>query len=350
MNRDIRHVEHIAGSPTLIRPGQLLSDRTSLQVAARWIEAVTETGGVLRVRLSPGVDECDLAATLRDRGHRVSPNHILVGQPLFWGGPAGRPFPATELDPPPAGGDGTTVGLLDTGLAPHPWWERAPWFREHGTDVTEVADYDGDGVPDPQAGHGTFIAGLLVKRAPGVRLRATRLLDGNGVADEAALLSALARVRADPPRVLNLSFGCHTFDDQPPLLVSEAIAALGDTAVVACAGNTATRRPFWPAALPDVVAVGAVDASERRRAPFSGHGPWVDACAQGEWLTSTYLRCEGFAGYARWSGTSFSTALVSGAIADAAKDMSPREATAHVLDPRRSQQIPDLGVLVSASR
>ncbi|MFC7583184.1 hypothetical protein ACFQYP_04855 [Nonomuraea antimicrobica] len=73
--------------------------------------------------------------------------------------------------------------------------------------------------------------------------------------------------------MLNLSFGCHTFDDRPPPLLSDAIAALADTVTVACAGNTASDRPFWPAALPGVVGVAAVDACEPRRAPTPATAP-----------------------------------------------------------------------------
>ncbi|GII91785.1 S8 family peptidase [Sinosporangium siamense] len=351
MHRDIRHVEHIPGSPTLIRTGQLIGDRRSLQVTERWVETASEADGFVRMRLSPGVDVCDLAATLSDQGHRVSPNHVLVGQPLFWGGPAGRPFPTDPIPPPSREpGEGTSVCLLDTGLAPHPWWERTSWCPADLGDIEEVADADGDGELDPQAGHGTFIAGLLVRRAPGVQLRVSRLLSSDGVADEAALLHALARMRDNPPQVVNLSLGGHTYDDRPPVLLAEAVDALPGTVVVACAGNTAGRRPFWPAALPSVVAVGAVGTAEQERAPFSAFGPWVDACAQGEWLASSYLKWGEFDGYARWSGTSFATALVTGAIADAARTMPAREAAAHVLDPHRSRQIPELGVLVPASR
>jgi subtilisin family serine protease len=95
--------------------------------------------------------------------------------------------------------------------------------------------------------------------------------------------------------------------------------------------------------------VAALDASQEHRAPFSGFGTWVDACARGDWLASSYLNAEEFAGYAAWSGTSFAAALVSGAIADAARHGPVKEAAARVLDPEATRQIPDLGVLVPAS-
>ncbi|GAA2858985.1 S8/S53 family peptidase [Streptosporangium fragile] len=349
MDADVEQVEPVPGAPALIRRGQVLTDASGAAALAPWTVAVVEVEGIHRVRLSPGVDVCDLVVTLRERGVRATPNHVLAGQPLFFGGPASRPFPTAALPAPGdgrAGADGVTVALADTGLADHPWWRKSPWFLERGHDTVEVPDSDGDGVLDPQAGHGTFIAGLIVQSAPGVRIRPIRVLNGHGVGDEAGLLRVLRRLRTAPPQVLNLSFGGHTFDDRPSPLVEAALAELAGTVTVACAGNTASDRPFWPAASPQVIAVGALDAAERAGAPFSAYGSWVDACARGEWLSSAFPEHGEFRGYARWSGTSFAAALVSGAIAAAAVDRPPREAAEHVLDPERGRRIPDLGVAV----
>ncbi|MEU9835533.1 S8/S53 family peptidase [Streptosporangium sp. NPDC048047] len=385
MDADIERVEPVPGAPALIRRDQLLTDAPGMAAVARWTTAVTEADGVFRIRLVPGVDVCDLAATVRDRGHAASPNHILVGQPLFFGGPASRPFPAPPPPPPPPGaapgggpdgpggpgndedrggipggsdrpsgpggpGGPVTVAVADTGLAAHPWWRDLPWFLERRREAAEVPDDDGDGRLDPQAGHGTFVTGLILRSAPEARVRPLRVLDGRGVGDEAGLLRALTRLRDEPPQVLNLSLGGHTYDDRPSPLLEAAMAGLPGTVAVACAGNTASDRPFWPAALPGVIAVGALDAAGRDRAPFSAHGPWVDACAPGEWLTSSFLEHGAFHGYARWSGTSFAAAVVSGAIAAATRGRTPAEAAAHVLDPERNRKISDLGVVVAGPR
>ncbi|SDK71263.1 S8 family peptidase [Nonomuraea jiangxiensis] len=324
-----------------VRAGQVLTDRSAVSAAARWTQAVSEADGVCVLHLSPGVDPCELAADLRDQGLRASPNHVLRGQPLWFGGPSSRPFPAPPIAHKPGKSrSDVIVGLLDTGVAEHPWWPGGGWYDALGPD-------EADATEGSQAGHGTFIAGLLVRRAPGVALRVRRVLDGDGLGDEATVVRALHRMRERPPQVLNLSFGCRSFDDGPPPLLADALGALPDTVAVACAGNDGSDRPFWPAALPGVVAVAALDATEEHRAPYSGHGDWVDACARGDWLTSSYLDGGEFTGYAAWSGTSFATALVAGAIADAAAGEPAKEAARRLLDGPR--QIPDLGVVFPAS-
>ncbi|WP_169950687.1 S8/S53 family peptidase [Microbispora sp. H11081] len=332
-----RLVEPLQGRPALIRPDELLT--SSPGAVARWAlaaEPLPGTGRVHRVRLPPGADVVDLTATLRDRGHPASPNHLLTGQPLFFGGPGGPPVPAAA--PPYAPGEqcDVTVAVLDTGLAPHPWL--TPWYRD---DIAETPDADGDGVRDRQAGHGTFVAGLILRHAPGVRLRVLRFLDSEGVSDEAALLRALATLRGARADIVNLSFGGHTFDDAPPLGLAEALA--GFPAVVACAGNTASPRPFWPAALPGVVAVGALDGDAR--AGFSAYGPWVDAWAPGVDLTSSFLDYGDFRGYAAWSGTSFAAAVVTGALARLCREVPPDVAVARLLGGAR--RVADLGVVVA---
>ncbi|GII54878.1 serine protease [Planotetraspora thailandica] len=346
-----RLVEHLPDRPALIRPGELLT--SSPAACSRWIDdrgglrlagpvqsrGAGPSGAVHHVRLSPGVDVLDLTASLRDKGHIASPNHVLVGQPLYFGGPGGRPSPARAVPYEPGEACDVTVGVLDTGLAPHPWL--TPWYRD---DIAETPDADRDGTLDEQAGHGTFVAGLILREAPGVRLRAIRLLDSHGVSDEAALLRTLTSLRRDPIDVLNLSFGGFTFDDQAPVGLEDALR--GFPAVVACAGNTGMSRPFWPAALPGVVAVAALD--DEARAGFSAYGPWVDACAQGVGLTSSFVEHESFHGFATWSGTSFATAIVAGRVAAHCRNMPPGEAVRHVLGGGR--RIHDLGVIVAKDR
>lgn len=369
-HRDAMVAEHLPGRPALVRRDQILVADHDLpaveDLARRWLDSREDGPGVSRVRLrAPArVDVCDLVTLLGgDTGHRrltVAPNHLVHGQPMWWTGPAGPPRPAAPQAAPsgPAGRRAVTVAVLDTGLSPHPWYAATDWYAGQREEVTEVLDADGDHALDAQAGHGTFIAGVLLRHAPHVRLRAKRVIGGDGVGDDLDVLRGLAWLaawgRAD---VVNLSIGCHTFDDRPSPLVARAVAALGRrTVVVACAGNQASDRPFWPAAMKHVIAVAALD--DGHRAWFSNFGWWVDACAPGVDVASCFVRFDGpwppvggvdpddFCGYATWSGTSFAAPAVAGRIAAlaSAEDLPAPEAAGRILDPARGRVLPDLGV------
>lgn len=358
---DITLVEPQAGRPALVRRDQMLVGRDDLpavsEAARRWLDGQEERPGAYVLRLRAGADPCGLTADLGPygRGHAVAPNHVLHAQPLWFSGPWGPPAPAAALPPPSGtGGHPVTVAVPDTGVARHPWWAGRDWYADLNGGARDVPDGDGDGRLDPAAGHGTFVAGVVLRYAPTARLGPHRVLDGDGVGDEAALLGAIADLGAGAD-VLCVSSGCHTFDDRPSPLLASAMARLpASSVVVACAGNDASDRPFWPAALKRVVAVGALDGAGRTRAKFSNHGWWVDACAPGTDVTSAFVSFNGeppFAGYARWSGTSFAAPAVAGAIADrcARSGDDARTAADLVLDPTAHGTIPGLGVPVGVA-
>ncbi|MFF0524515.1 S8 family serine peptidase [Actinomadura nitritigenes] len=373
-HRDAVMVEPVPGRRALVRRDQVLVSGRDADAAQdlvrRWCDAREDEAGATRLRLRPSakVDVCELSAQLSGGGrHRtlsVSPNHLVHGQPMWWSGPADRPRPAAPLPAPVAAGArrDVTVAILDTGLSPHPWYEDTAWFREQRDEVAEVLDADLDLELDAQAGHGTFIAGVVLRHAPTAELRALRVIGGDGVGDELDVIRALARLaawgRAD---VVNISLGCHTFDDRPSPVLARAITALGRrTVVVACAGNTASERPFWPAAMKPVIGVAALDGDDR--AWFSNYGWWVDACAPGVDVASTHVWFDGprapsggvdadrFEGYATWSGTSFAAPAVAGRIAGLAarEGLDAPSAADRVLDPACCVTLPDLGVLISS--
>jgi len=79
--------------------------------------------------------------------------------------------------------------------------------------------------------------------------------------------------------------------------------------LVAAAGNSGQRQRFYPAALPEVIAVGSVDA-QGQRSRFSTWGAHIALCAPGEAVVGV-----GRHGYQTSSGTSFAAPYVAGAAA-----------------------------------
>lgn len=168
--------------------------------------------------------------------------------------------------------------------------------------------------------HGTEVAGILISRNPGI-----------GIAPEAKLL-AISAFSTDPQNpderrstsslvakaleiaiqqkvdVLNLSFAGGS-DPVVDKLVQTAVDK--GIVVVASAGNEGPgAQPAYPAALPGVVAVTAVDKSE---SVFSkaNRGNYIDLSAPGVGVLTTAPR----GSYRIATGTSLSTAHVSGMIA-----------------------------------
>ena len=180
----------------------------------------------------------------------ATPNHVHFACPIMIG--TSRPVVGERI--PELLGEGT-VALLDTPL---------------------------------EAPHGALVAGVL--RHHGASVRPFPVLGASGFGDDLTLAAALKATR-DLPVVLVAS-GTYTFDDECPPVLSGC-----GRNVVAAAGNGGSERPWWPAALPDVVAVGASE-------PFSGHGPWVNVVVSGVDVPATVgtsqLLC---------TGTSFAAAL-----------------------------------------
>lgn len=321
---------HDPGGPaeSVVRRGELLIPAhhapTVLDGLGRWVDAVRhhERLGVARARLRASERERCVEIAW-DRGtYDVAANHVHLGSPVMYGSPVmfGTGAQAERCPPVPAPAEQhwdvpVSVGMLDTGFEPHPWFADRPWFRA----VREELDADDDSGQDRQAGHGTFVAGLVLRHAPGAVLCARRALSSLGFTDDLRIAEGL-REMAGRTEVVVVTSGCHTPDDScPPVLLS---ALTPEPVIVAAAGNHGSSRPFWPAALPGVLAVAATH-SDGTYANFSNYGDWVDTAAPGVDVTSSYVHLvPGSAddrsyGCARWSGTSFAAPQVAGSVATA---------------------------------
>jgi hypothetical protein len=307
----------------------------------------------------------EVLAALRGRG--ASPNHLFGLDRIIWNVLQAK---ATEHSLFPLPGEREPefeVGVIDTGVVlhggvPHEYLGRRVRFDPEDT---ERIVRDEAGNPVGSGGHGTFVAGVLLKEVPAsVAVRVKGVVDeSTGEVEDLAVANAIDDLAGRGIRVINLSFSGATWEDEPPKAIEQALRRLPpDAVVVTAAGNRGSRQRVFPAAIalepgrgeparPEhakVIAVGAVDTVAGAApviAGFSNYGSWVTAYADGVDVVGPYFREDfpnqvvagepRFNGYAVWSGTSFAAATVTGRIAAkmaANRDMSARAAAEAVLD------------------
>jgi serine protease AprX len=256
---------------------------------------------------------------------------------------------AIRLGQVPAGtdGDGVTVAMIDTGLAP---------TADLGARVLARVDFTPGGVGDDGYGHGTHLAGVIAGNgaasegkwrgvATRARLVSVKVARADGSTDVSVVIAGLHWVVAHADeygiRVLNLAFGTdgvQPYAMDPLDAAVERVWAAGITVVVA-AGNRGPGAATInkPADDPFVITVGAADLkqtadrSDDEIAPFSSRGPTVDGfekpdlVAPGTTIVATRAPGSTIDGlhqdaiveeaYFKGTGTSQAAAIVSGVAA-----------------------------------
>ena len=235
-------------------------------------------------------------------------------------------------------GTGVVVAVLDTGVSRrHPALAGA--LLPLGIDVLghdPLADDVGDGidenlngVTDEGHGHGTAIASLIHAVAPQAKLLPVRVIDDECNGSAFALASGIVRAVDAGAHILNLSLGAKEDNDAVESALAYALAR--GVVVVAAAGNQ--LRPSaapedeiqFPASWDRSISVAAVtDVLEATS--FTLFDEHVQLSAPGVELLTAWRDDS----YARASGTSFSTALVSGAAA-VARQIEPSFTPAEIL-------------------
>jgi subtilisin family serine protease len=261
------------GRPTLIPADPSNAVAVALATARQLDVLAVEVPSVAHALALP-------AATPPSADPRVKNQWALAAFPFASLWPCGR-------------GAGVTVAVVDTGVqAAH------PDFSGHvlpGVAILNDGPVQlGAGGTDPN-GHGTHVAGIIgaaengigiVGIAPEATILSVRVLgsDGSGLSTDIAQGITWATDHAAD--VINLSLGSDI--DSPSVDAAVGYAINHGVVVVAAAGNTneTTKLPEFPAALPEVIAVGAL-ASGGAVDTYSTRGDYVDVAAPGSEILST---------------------------------------------------------------
>ena len=291
-------------------------------------------------------------------GLSVAPDRpVQVAGGAYADGPAATVRETLGLPAASGEGAGVTVAVVDTGVLP------VPDLAGRLTTVDVSGAGDGDGY-----GHGTFVAGLVAGDgaasegryagvAPGASVLSVRVADDDGSTDLLTVLRGLHVAHAAGADVVNLSLSSYSplpYQLDPLTLALEAMWDSGAVVVVP-AGNDGpdAGTVTSPGVHPRLLTVGALDEQgtggrgDDVVADFSARGPAPQDVAKPELVAPgrsvVSLRAPGSVidgthgavaavgeHYFKGSGTSFSTAVTSGAAAVllAERDLTPDQVKA----------------------
>jgi subtilisin family serine protease len=201
-------------------------------------------------------------------------------------------------------GRGVKVAVIDTGLDfSHPLFA--------GRTAVPVFDFvDNDSQPNDElrgagSGHGTFVAGLIALAAPEAKLMPLRVFDRDGIGSSFNVARAIRFATDNGAKVINMSFGLL---EQDQLIRESLNYAYGRAYLIASAGNDNQNSIQFPAdIISRVLSVTSTTAFDIK-ASFANYHTQMYASSPGVLLYSAYPGRR----WAWWSGTSFSTALVTG--------------------------------------
>lgn len=183
-------------------------------------------------------------------------------------------------------GAGARVLVIDTGIdTAHPAFKDS-LIASRNFFVDEGTVAQPDHMTD-HLGHGTHVAGLIagVDRARGFmgvapksKVLAARVCGDNEKCTSVALAQALEWGLQQKVDVMVISLSSDDPNDFEASLFQRVLES--GVSIVAASGNNGFNQVAFPAALPGVIAVGAVDEKDRR-ARFSQFGPGLSLVAPG---------------------------------------------------------------------
>ncbi len=223
------------------------------------------------------------------------------------------------------GSPNVTVAVVDTGvwyteadIAPNMWTNTD---GTHGYNFINSTEYPFDTDSASGTYHGTGVAGVIaastnngyqIAGVAQVKIMALKALGSNGEGTSTNTSLAIRYAADHGARIINLSLGTNSTQIGPTDIELAVDYAWNKGAlVVAAAGNSGTTALDYPASLPNVVAVGAIDPTGTR-ASFSNTGTGLSLTAPG---VQIYTLDGGNLPPHQLDGTSLATPFVTGVAA-----------------------------------
>ncbi len=235
-----------------------------------------------------------------------------------------------------------SIAIMDTGIRMnHP--EFAGRILENPNEVVNGIDDDGNGLiddlygwdfvnndntPTDDHGHGTNVTGITVANGnngigyAGVdwncKLLPLKVLNSNNSGSYSDMIASIYYAINRNVNVISMSIGGSSYSQG---LYDAVLAAYNaNIPFIACMMNHNNSATYYPAAFPQVIAVGSTDPNDYRSAPFfwdpssgSNYGNHIDVVAPGNFIYGlSYASNTHYDSY--WGGTSQATPLVAGIV------------------------------------
>jgi serine protease len=279
--RDMDQAMHLAGGRTARRSASGKRFLVGLDAGFTAGEAMA------RLRALPGV-------AFAERNGRVTasqsrPGVLTPNDPFYDAQWNMRLIDAERTWGIQTGSSEVVVAVLDTGVAFEDFgpFRKAPDWG--GTRFVAGFDFvNGDSHPNDDEFHGTHVASTIAEAtnnrtgmsglAFGCAIMPVKVLDDEGNGTFFDVSEGVDFAVRNGAKVINMSLGGP--DNSVALRQAVDRAVQAGVTVVAAAGNDGRGRVDFPAALPNVIGVGAVD-QRKALAPYSNFGPEIDVVAPG---------------------------------------------------------------------
>jgi thermitase len=291
-------------------PVDRLTDRTDVDVMD---SAPIAADSAVTVEVPAG-DVAETAAALRSdpdvryvEVDQVATTSVVPNDPSYssqWGLPRAK---VTQAWSATTGSTGITIAVVDTGVK--------SVSELSGRLLTGYDFVNGDTNATDDEGHGTMTATVLAGRGnnsigiAGIcwscRVLPVKVLGADGSGLYSDIAQGIRYAADQGAEVINMSLGGSA--DSQVLRDAVTYAVGKGSLVIAAAGNDGSSAKHYPAAIPEVLAVGASTAGDARY-PWSNWGStWVDIAAPG-----CNLAQDTAGQVAQFCGTSSATPFVAG--------------------------------------